>query len=342
MPENKRQHDTDEDLFEAMADVDLRDLAWMALDTQRLLKSDFAITATGDEFRAAMFLWCEAWHQVPAASLPDDDAVLASLAGYGRAVGEWLKVREKALHGFMKGPGGRLYHPVICEKVKEALSFQSVTESKRTLSRNSSRRYREKLKREAEAAAAGGNSAGGGDSASPDRHASASRDGHGDVTVTPGDALTIPNPTEPSPPLSPPRKARGRKTRGEELPEGWKPDAEAVAYARRLGLDPDREVEKFTNHIRGACGGRAISPDWNGRFRSWCDKAPGRREGAAPSGTGGGERINGRTEGMWRSLVGDFKNGKRWIWGGAAPGKPGCDVPPHIQREFGFEPVTTH
>lgn len=102
------------------ADCDLRDFAFMPLDVVRLRDSDIAALSTADEFRSAVLLWCAAWHQVPAASLPDDDRVLAQLAGYGRVVSEWRKVRDGALRGWVKCADGRLYHPVVAEKARDA------------------------------------------------------------------------------------------------------------------------------------------------------------------------------------------------------------------------------
>jgi hypothetical protein len=80
--------------------------------------------------------WCVAWHQTPAASLPDDDAVLARLLGYGRDIKGWTKLRATgALRGFIKCSDGRLYHPVVAEKAIEAwerkLSQRSRTEAAR-------------------------------------------------------------------------------------------------------------------------------------------------------------------------------------------------------------------
>lgn len=102
------------------ADVDLRDYQFMPLDVVRLRDSKIVDEASGDEFRAAVLLWCSSWHQVPAASLPDDDVQLAKFAGYGRVVKEWLKVKAGALHGFIRCSDGRLYHPVVAEKAIEA------------------------------------------------------------------------------------------------------------------------------------------------------------------------------------------------------------------------------
>lgn len=114
---------TDLPLPPVPAGCDLTDFQYMELDVRRLRDSKFASTPNGDAFRAGVLLWCAAWHQVPAASLPDDDVELASLAGYGRmsfSVKEWKKVRAEALTGFVKCSDGRLYHMVIAEKAVAA------------------------------------------------------------------------------------------------------------------------------------------------------------------------------------------------------------------------------
>jgi len=100
--------------------IDLRDFAYMPLDVVRLRDSDLAAISTGDGFRAAVMLWCAAWHQVPAASLPDDDRMLARLSGYGRDIEGWRYVKDDALRNFVKCDDGRLYHPTIAEKACEA------------------------------------------------------------------------------------------------------------------------------------------------------------------------------------------------------------------------------
>jgi hypothetical protein len=102
------------------SDLDLRDFPNMPLDVVRLRDSDLSVTATGDEFRAAILLWCCAWHQLPASSLPDDDRMLARYAGYGRDLKGWQKIRETALHGFVKCSDGRFYHPVIGDMALKA------------------------------------------------------------------------------------------------------------------------------------------------------------------------------------------------------------------------------
>jgi hypothetical protein len=98
-------------------DCDLRGLPFMPLDVVRLGDSDLAALSTGDEFKASVLLWCKSWLQVPAASLPDDDRVLAHLTGLGP---NWKKVKAMALKGWIKCTDGRLYHPVVAEKAREA------------------------------------------------------------------------------------------------------------------------------------------------------------------------------------------------------------------------------
>lgn len=102
------------------SEVDLRDFAYMPLDVLRLRDSDLAAEATDAEFRAAVMLWCASWHQLPSASLPDNDAVLTRLSGFGRDIEGWKSVRDGALRGWVKCDDGRLYHSVVAEKANEA------------------------------------------------------------------------------------------------------------------------------------------------------------------------------------------------------------------------------
>jgi len=98
-------------------DCDLRGMEFMPLVIPRLIDSDLYALSTGDEFKAALTLWCKAWLQVPAASLPDDDRILARLSGAGPA---WPTLKQMALRGFVKCRDGRLYHPVVAEHALES------------------------------------------------------------------------------------------------------------------------------------------------------------------------------------------------------------------------------
>ena len=129
------------------ADLDLRDFGFMPLDIRRLLTSETWIEAADDPRlgHALMSLWCEAWHQVPAGSLPDNDRVLQRLSMCPDQR-EWKRIRERCLAGWVKCSDGLLYHPVVCEKAREA--FQKKLEQrertrKATEAREAKRRARD-------------------------------------------------------------------------------------------------------------------------------------------------------------------------------------------------------
>lgn len=96
-------------------DCDLRDFPRMMIDINRLRGSEFDSTLDDAAWRAGLNLWLTAWHQVPTASLPADDANLAKAAGLGRDVKTWRKVKDVALRGWKLCDDGKLYHQVIAE-----------------------------------------------------------------------------------------------------------------------------------------------------------------------------------------------------------------------------------
>ena len=132
-------------------DCDLRSsgMVFMPLDVGRMMDSDQFAMATGEEFKAAMALYAKAWLQVPAASLPNDDRVLAHLAG-GYTQRRWRKIKDVALRGWLLCTDGRLYHPVIAEFAHDAWEKSKHTISDATPTRRASspaeraRRYRER------------------------------------------------------------------------------------------------------------------------------------------------------------------------------------------------------
>ncbi|WP_244109613.1 YdaU family protein [Burkholderia cenocepacia] len=102
------------------ADCDLRNFREMPIDVPRLLGSDLVHDESPEACWSAMLLWCVSWHEVPAGSMPDNDEWLAKRAGYwhkGKLDPTWHDVRDGALHGWIKCSDGRLYHPVLAEKV---------------------------------------------------------------------------------------------------------------------------------------------------------------------------------------------------------------------------------
>jgi hypothetical protein len=101
-------------------DCDLRPFRDMPLDIGRFRQSDLVTEEEPEAVLAALLLWGVAWHEVPAASVPDNDRWLAKAAGYGRAVDSWLKVKEAALRGFVLCQDGRLYNRTLAEKATAA------------------------------------------------------------------------------------------------------------------------------------------------------------------------------------------------------------------------------
>lgn len=124
-------------------DCDLRDFAFMPLDATRLLDSDLFALATGEEFKAALALWCKSWLQIPAASLPNDDRVLAHLSGAGP---KWKKVKDMALRGFLLCDDGRLYHRTVAEKALEAWEKRGAFQERQANKTARQQRWRERVK----------------------------------------------------------------------------------------------------------------------------------------------------------------------------------------------------
>ena len=125
-------------------DCDLRGLPYMPLDVIRLIDSDMFAETTGDEFKAAVALWCKSWTQVPAASLPNKDMVLAHLSGNAA---KWKRIKEGAMRGWILCSDDRWYHPVVAEKALAALPGREEFNHKR--SAEAERRAREREDRKA-------------------------------------------------------------------------------------------------------------------------------------------------------------------------------------------------
>ncbi len=97
------------------SDCDLAGLRSMMFDVGRILDSDLFGLTTGDEFKAAFALWCKAWTQVPAGSLPADERLLAKWVGV--SLSEWRTLAEMSMRGWVLCDDGRYYHPVVAEAV---------------------------------------------------------------------------------------------------------------------------------------------------------------------------------------------------------------------------------
>lgn len=112
------------------ADCDLRDFQFMPLDVTRLRKSKaWRICKRQPEVMFYMMnLWGASWHEVPAASLEDDDEALADYAACD--LKKWGKIKDLVLHGWIKCSDGRLYHPVVAEKAVTAWASKQTQRQK--------------------------------------------------------------------------------------------------------------------------------------------------------------------------------------------------------------------
>ena len=103
------------------ADVDLRGYEFMPFYGDRCFKSESWIAATPEARVAMIRIWWHAWaHEIPSASLPDNDPLLREYAGYGAGPGAWRRIRNQVLAGFVKCTDGRLYHKVLSTWAIEA------------------------------------------------------------------------------------------------------------------------------------------------------------------------------------------------------------------------------
>lgn len=124
--------------------LDLRDFSWLPLDVVMLENSETWALAGAIPFArgACISLWTRAWHQVPAASLPNNETVLAKWAD----VPDWESVCEIALRGFVECSDGRLYHKVLAVKANEAQATREKKAGDREADRKRIQQWREKQK----------------------------------------------------------------------------------------------------------------------------------------------------------------------------------------------------
>lgn len=115
---------------------DLTGLDYMPLQLQPLWDSDFDALASDGEFRTGLRLWGKSWLEKPAASLPDDEMLLARKAGVSLEV--WRERKAMALRGWTKCSDGRLYHPVVARLALEAW-IDRIAHRKRSAAGNAAR-----------------------------------------------------------------------------------------------------------------------------------------------------------------------------------------------------------
>jgi hypothetical protein len=299
------------------AGLDLREFGWMPLDVLRLRDSDLAVLASGDAFRAAVMLWCAAWHQVPAGSLPSDNRLLANLAGYGRDLDGWASVKADAMRGFVECADGRLYHPTVCEKAIEA-DDQRKRQRKRTEAATAARRNE---KRD--------------DNRNVDRdvaHKSINDDARNEVHLTLPD-LTVPKSkkaAKPQPSSSEDFENFKRDYPRREGGYGWKAAERKYLALVKTGVDPKRiadALRRLTGEMRKL---QRIGTQFVPMPQKWLNSEDF-TEIAAMSFIEQPEELN------WDAVLVAYKKTGHWSrFAGNDPSSPNCRCPPEILAKYGL------
>jgi hypothetical protein len=267
-------------------DANLRDFPYIPLDCVRLRDSEVAALPDAEAFRCEILLWLASWHQVPAGSLPTDEASLARLSNYGRDLKAFRRARAAgALRSWILCADGRYHHPIIAEKVRAALAAKHRRRSQ-TAAATAARL----------AKASGATSAGDQQSA---ENAENGRDVTSDVTshVTAHVAddmtslVTFTKEREgkgregkqdlvggiSDPPNGIVTKGGAAKTvqKGTRLPADWEPTAEDVEYAKKCGLNAALIAPRFRDYWTAKAGHSARKICWHATWRNWCRNTPG-------------------------------------------------------------------
>lgn len=125
---------------------DLQNYPWMPLVITKLTKSKawFLCKRKPDLAFYMINLWMAAWHEVPAASLEDDDEMLCELAKCDPK--KWGAVRDVVMRNWVKCSDGRLYHHIIAEEAIKSWSDKHNRVEAKDAEKERQRRHRERRK----------------------------------------------------------------------------------------------------------------------------------------------------------------------------------------------------
>lgn len=100
-------------------DCDLAGMDSMMLDVGRLRKSRLTLVAKRRPELGwiSVLLWGAAWNEAPAASIENDDDVLADRAMVSPE--RWAEIKDELMGPWVLCSNGRWYHPVVAEKANE-------------------------------------------------------------------------------------------------------------------------------------------------------------------------------------------------------------------------------
>ena len=350
------------------ADCDLRAMTFMPIDIIRLFGSEFHALSTDAEWRAGLTLWLKSWHQVPAASLPNDDIQLARHAELGRDLKTWKKVKAGALRGWVECEDGRLYHPVVADKALDAWERRGEWQEREENKKTRQQRWRDRCKALSERLREAGIAPPRGASLETLESLCARLDVDGDVDAPPstrashvdgveigktgtgtgtGTVSTVPDGTGGEPPdddddggdLDPLAELRALP-----IAKGcWRLAVKVLVEQGRLS---DPKARSLVGKLKGM--GLADDELWQIAEAAWREQT----EAPQPYLVKAAEGVIARRGDFdpmlqpepWRQQrwMAEFVEG-RFAWApqrGPGPGEVGCRVSPEIQREFGVEPAS--
>ena len=104
--------------------VDVSTFPWAPVRLKFFVDTTLSVHPDAEPFRALVLLMVKAWEQVPAMTLPDDDRLLASWAGFGRDIEAWAAVREDVMAGWVHCSDGRMHHPEFSRWALQSWEFK--------------------------------------------------------------------------------------------------------------------------------------------------------------------------------------------------------------------------
>jgi len=321
------------------AEVTMGGNEWFPLYHRRLQKSRWWRSASDLARSRNIDLWCSAFEETPAGSLPDDDLDLADAAGFGRDVASFQALKAEIMAPWLRCSDGRWYHPALSEVVMEAWER---TGDRRRKERERQAAHRERIKAQSSAHQGASEAHEGATEKSPPLGVTRDTPTPSRVTdpqVTPEGALQTDRQTGQTTVASAAPSATVLK------PDPWKADAEfltvwdgATAQMRRRAKSMAKawtewvKVRKTTEPAKILAGLRAYlreDPDvqrtggpglhvWlrDRTFEQWSTVL---------------DPTVRWTPDQWAAALAIWRESDRWGENlGPKPGEPGCRVPPHL------------
>jgi uncharacterized protein YdaU (DUF1376 family) len=300
--------------------VDCTDLDGFMLNVERLMASELVAVSSHEVVAAALFLWCRAWKQRPAASLPDDDRILSSFCRL--PLHRFRVLKAQVLRGFVKCSDGRLYHRFLSADAVRAFEKKKAHRSRREKDAERLRKWRsghDETHRETSV-----------ESRSETRFVAdrngKDRDRDRDTDRDRDDLR------EDSPSESP---IESSSSRGRKLPSDWRPtDDDWMEACRSLGSrKAEVELAKFRDYWPAKPGGGSRKLNWDATWRNWVRRAaeqlpsgPIAVTSAEPTIDLGGEFREVPTRNL-PGIVKLFEAKGAWPYPTPKPGEQGCRVP---------------